>query len=176
MANKVYIATSVDGFIADRDNRLDWLDMIPNPDQSDLGFNDFINGIDAIVMGRNTFDAVMSFGIDWPYIKPVFVWSRSLKGVPSGLEDKVHLIQGTPSQIDEELHRKGYKNLYIDGGLTIQSFLRDDLIDELTLTKLPVLLGGGVPLFDTLPKAFELKLESVNVLLEQLVSIRYVRK
>ena len=81
MANFVYIAQSLDGYIADKNGGLDWLNEIPNPDNSDFGFAEFLNNIDAIVMGRKTFEQVMSFGV-WPYPKPVFVVSTSLKELP----------------------------------------------------------------------------------------------
>ena len=176
MKNIVYIATSIDGYIADRNNKLDWLQMVPNPDNIDTGFDDFLNSIDAIVMGRNTYESVLSMGIEWPYPKPVFVYSRNLKVVPDDLKERVSIIEGTAGEITSELESKGYGRVYIDGGKTIQSFLEADLIDELIITKIPVLLGGGVPLFAALPEHLEFKLVSVDTLLDEMVMIRYRRK
>ena len=80
--NRVFIATSLDGFIADQNGAIDWLHSIPNPEQIDMGYTDFIGGVDAIVMGRNTFEVVCGFDIDWPYEVPVFVLSRTLNTRP----------------------------------------------------------------------------------------------
>ena len=88
MRNVIYIATSLDGFIAAKDGSIDWLMEIPNPEGSDFGFAEFFENIDAVVLGRNTFESVLSFG-QWPYTKPVFVLSNSLKTVPGHLAEKV---------------------------------------------------------------------------------------
>ena len=122
MSNIVYIATSLDGYIADSDGGLDWLQTVPNPHQDDLGFNDFMAGIDALVMGRNTFDVVCGFGGEWPYPKPVFVLSSSLKEIPDEYRDKAELVSGSLDEVVASLHQKGFRNLYIDGGKTVQGF------------------------------------------------------
>lgn len=155
--NKVFIAASIDGYIADKDGKIDWLHAIPNPDHNDMGYNQFISTVDAIVMGRITFETVMGFDMDWPYEIPVFVLSRTLKSVPESLTDKVHLVQGTLDEIAQTIYEQGYSDLYIDGGTTIQGFLKEDLIDQLIITTIPVLLGGGSPLFGSLDQqlAFE---------------------
>ncbi len=176
MANIVYIATSIDGYIADRNNKLDWLEMVPNPEHSDLGFTDFMDRVDALVMGRNTYETVIGFEGEWPYSKPVFVCSHKLREIPEKLKGKVSFIQGSPEEIIEKLNERGYKNIYVDGGRTIQSFLRADMIDEMIISKIPILLGGGTPLFDELPEHREFELVSVDVLLNQIVSIRYRTK
>ncbi|PKL84236.1 MAG: diacylglycerol kinase [Ignavibacteriae bacterium HGW-Ignavibacteriae-3] len=151
MPNIVYIATSIDGFIAKKDGGIDWLFEVPNPDGSDFGFSGFINNIDAIVMGRNTFELALRFG-DWPYNKPVFVLSKTVKSVPNNLEDKVEILNQNPHAIVKELNSRKYFNLYIDGGKTIQEFLKHELIDEIIITRIPILLGEGIPLFDVLNK------------------------
>ena len=151
MPNKVYIAASLDGFIAKKNGSIDWLNEIPNPDGSDYGFNDFMNNIDAIVMGRNTFELVLTFDV-WPYKKPVFVLSRTLQKVSDNLKDKVELINSNPDDAVTLLNSRNYKNLYIDGGITIQKFLRNELIDEIIITRIPILLGRGIPLFAELAK------------------------
>ncbi len=154
MKNIVYIATSLDGYIADKNDGLDWL---PSPDSADFGFDAFMETIDAIVMGKNTFNMVLSFGGEWFYTKPVFVVSSSLKSIPKELEEKVFLIQGSPTKITNLLRKEGFENLYIDGGVTIQNFLKEGLIDELIITTIPILLGGGKPLFGKLDKPLEFK-------------------
>lgn len=176
MANIVYIGMSIDGYIADREGGLGWLEAVPNPDNMDTGFSAFMERIDAVVMGRNTYETVLGFGGEWPYPKPVFVCSRSLREVPERLDQKVFLIQGSPGEITEQLSARGYRELYIDGGMTIQGFLRDDKIDEMIISSIPVLLGGGIPLFADLPEHREFELISTEILLDQIVSTRYRRK
>ena len=172
MNNYVYIAQSLDGYIAGPNGELDWLEEIENPEQSDFGFAAFMDTIDALVMGRNTFEKVLSFGM-WTYEKPVFVASSSLPSLPSSVEGKAFLLKGVPKDMVTTLHEKGYKNLYIDGGAVIQSFLNEDLIDELIVTTVPVLLGEGIPLFGSLPRQAKLKLIGSEVLLNQLVKTHY---
>ena len=111
-----------------------------------------------MIMGRVTFETVLEFGIDWPYEKPVFVLSTTLSELPCELDGKVELISGDLSECVAEIQAKGYENLYIDGGQVVKNFLCADLIDELILTRLPVVLGGGTSLFGEMetPLAFEL--------------------
>ncbi|MCS5491128.1 dihydrofolate reductase family protein [Algoriphagus limi] len=174
--NKVYIGTSLDGFIADKEGGLDWLDSIPNTDQIDMGYGAFMAQVDALVMGRNTFDTVCGFDIDWPYDKPVFVLSHTLKQVPESLQDKVQIVCGSLQEVLEEIRRQGYRRLYIDGGKTIQSFLREDLIDEMTITTIPILLGSGIPLFGELEKPLLFECLSSQIFLGKIVQSHYVRK
>ena len=174
--NCVYIGISLDGYIADRNGGLDWLDMIPNPDQDDMGYYEFMDQIDALVMGRNTFETVCSFDVEWPYSKPVFVLSNSLQQIPETHKGKAHLVHGTLSEVLDHIHKEGHHRLYIDGGATIQSFLKEDLIDEITLTTIPVLLGGGVPLFADLPNHLEFELIKSKVCLNHLVQNHFKRK
>ncbi len=172
MKNYVYIAQSLDGYIAGPNGELDWLEGIDNPEQNDFGFSAFMNTVDALVMGKNTFEKVLSFGM-WPYEKPVFVASGSLSTLPSSLDGKAFLIKGNPKDMVTSLHEKGYANLHIDGGALIQSFLKEDLIDDLIVTTVPVLLGDGIPLFGCLPKQVNLKLLGSEILLSQLVKTHY---
>ena len=146
--NKVFIATSLDGFIADDKGAVDFLYKYPEPPGEDMGYYNFIASIDALLMGRKTFETVLGFGVEWPYTKPVYVWSSTIKSIPSNLIGKVHLVEGALSQVISQLHALNHFNLYIDGGKTIQSFLNEDLIDEMTITTIPILLGGGIPLFN----------------------------
>lgn len=174
--NKVFIARSLDGYIADKKGGLDWLNSVPNPDHLDLGYETFIQSVDAIVMGRATFETVCSFDIEWPYNIPVFVLSKSMLSLPEGFEHKAEIMNGPLSEILELIHKKGYMQLYIDGGVTVQNFLKEDLIDELIITTIPILLGGGIPLFGELPKELEFEhIESV-LYLDALVQDSYRRK
>ena len=176
MTNVVYIATSLDGYIADRDGGLDWLQSIPNPDNLDFGWTDFMARIDAVVMGRNTFEKVCGFDCGWPYRKPVFVLSNALKTIPAEYEGKADVIGGALPEVLKKLHRKGYRQLYIDGGVTVQSFLKEDLIDEMVITVMPILLGGGIPLFGDLPGRMAFEHIRTRVFLNAMVQTHYRRR
>lgn len=173
MPNIVYIATSLDGYIADKDGGLDWLNATPNPDNQDFGWSVFMDRIDALVMGRNTFETVCSFGGEWPYLKPVFVLSNSLTEIPQAYSDKAELVSGPIAAVVDTLNAKGYSSLYIDGGKTIQSFLEADLIDELIITQIPTLLGGGVPLYGQLTEPLAYEFVNTTVHLKALVQSHY---
>lgn len=175
MANIVYIATSLDGYIADKNGNLDWLHSVPNPDGSDFGFHQFMERVDALVMGRNTFDTVCEFDCEWPYSKPVFVISNSLKTIPDDYQDKAFLVKGDLKSIVADLNGRGFKELYIDGGITVQNFLAQDLIDEMIITTIPVVLGGGSSLFGDLPSPINFKLKQSEVLVNAVVKSHYIR-
>ncbi len=174
--NIVFLGKSIDNYIAGKNGELDWLDMIPNPDQLDMGYNALMDEIDAIVMGSTSFKTVLSFDIDWPYLKPVFVLSHSIKEIPENLKNKVMLLSGTETAILETIHSKGYNTLYIDGGNVVQNFLKQDLIDELRLTTIPIVLGDGIPLFDVLPKSLKFEHVKTEVFYNQIVQSCYKRK
>jgi dihydrofolate reductase len=175
MTNSVYIATSLDGYIADKNGSVEWLESVPNPDGHDMGFHAFMNRVDALIMGRNTFEMVLSFGVDWPYAKPVIVLSHQLTDIPSGYEDKITLMKGPLPDILSTLNAKGLHNFYIDGGKTIQQFLNQDLIDEMIITTFPMLLGGGSLLFGELETPMTFKHLKTEALLGALVQNHYVR-
>ena len=174
MSNIVYIATSLDGYIARKDGNLDWLMEIPNPDNSDYGFQSFINGIDGILMGRITFETIVGFN-QWPYTKPVFILSNKLVSLPDGYQERAKIVNGEIKDILRSLRRKGIENLYIDGGKTIQSFLKQDLIDELIITRVPIILGSGFPLFVDMDIEIKFKLIDTEILNEDLVKSTYKR-
>lgn len=174
--NFAFVAASIDGFIADKDGGIDWLQSVPNPEQSDLGYNDFIKQMDAIIMGRNTFETVCGFDIDWPYTIPVFVLSNSLKEVPVDYVKNALLVKGSLSEILDQIHKKGHNQLYIDGGATIQSFLKEELVDELIITTIPIVLGDGIPLFSKLNQSITLDLVSSKVFNKHLVQSHYRKK
>ncbi|MBP0903256.1 dihydrofolate reductase family protein [Mariniflexile gromovii] len=174
--NSVFIATSIDGYIADKNGGIDWLHSIPNPNNDDMGYVEFTNRIDALVMGRTTFETVLGFDIDWPYSIPVFVLSNQLKEIPETHKGKAFLVKGTMTEILEQIHKKGFEKLYIDGGTTIMSFLKEDLIDEMILTTIPVLLGGGSSLFTELPKKLNFELIGTKTYLNQITQHHYKRK
>ena len=174
MAYYVYIATSLDGFIATVDGGIDWLNDIPNPEQSDYGYSEFNSGIDALVMGRGTFEKVLTFG-DWPYEKPVYVLSNSMTEVPEHVAGKAEIIRGDFSEQIKQLNEIGHGNLYIDGGKVIQSFLNEDLIDEMIITIVPILLGDGIPLFGKLDHNLKFKHKKTEIYNNSLVKSHYMR-
>ncbi|WP_343558731.1 dihydrofolate reductase family protein [Sphingobacterium sp.] len=173
--NKVFIATSLDGYIADRNGEIDWLLSLPNPENDDMGYKEFIAQIDALIMGRNTFEVVCGFDT-WYYEKHVFVLSNSMTEIPANFRDKATLVKGNLNDILDEIHEKGYHNLYIDGGKTIQSFLKEDRIDEMIITLIPYLLGGGISLFGDLTKTLEFEAVDTKIFLNTIVQNHFVRK
>lgn len=175
MSNIVYIASSLDGYIARKDGNIDWLMEYPNPDNSDFGFSAFMERIDGILMGRVTFETVLSFG-QWPYTKPVFVLSNTLKELPHEYSNIAEVVHGDLPGIIDSLNSKGIKHLYIDGGKTIHSFLELDLIDELIITRTPILLGSGIPLFANMEREIRFELTSTEILTKDMVKSTYTKK
>src|SRR5271168_4662241 len=154
MTVSVFIGTSVDGFIARPNGDLDFL---PEGGGEPHGYDEFIASIDALVIGRHTFETVLAFP-EWPYGKKrvVVLSSRPLdfSSVPSGA---VEQLAGPPADIVYHLATRGVHNLHIDGGITIQLFLRAGLIKRLIITRVPVLIGDGIPLFGSLPQDIRLQ-------------------
>lgn len=173
--NIVYIAKSIDGYIAGVNGELEWLNSIPNPENNDMGFVSLIKEIDAIVMGRTTFETVCNFGGEWPYSKQLFVLSNSLSQIPEQFKDKATLLKGSLQDILTIIHEKGYHVLYIDGGKTVQNFLKEDLIDTLIISTLPIVLGNGIPLFGTIPNSLNFNHLKTEVFLNQIVQSHYER-
>lgn len=148
MNASVFIATSVDGFIARANGGIDWL---PPGGGEEHGYDAFIATVDALVIGRNTFETVLSFDT-WPYgPKPVFVLTSRPLPVPAPPGAVIDRMSGDPREIVSLLAARGVRHIYVDGGITIQRFLRAGLIQRLTITRVPVLLGDGIPLFGALP-------------------------
>lgn len=174
--NKVFIATSLDGYIADKDGGIEWLDTFPEINTIDSGYESFTANIDALLMGRSTFEKVLSFDIPWPYTKPVFVASNSLTSLPKDLSEKVWIVNGPLNSMLKEIHNKGYNKLYIDGGRLIQNMLQEDLIDEMVITVIPILLGGGIPLFGELKNRLVFECKETNLYIDKIVQNLYIRR
>jgi dihydrofolate reductase len=156
MRASVYIATSVDGFIAREDGSIDWLPVGDSNSAEDYGYQDFINSVDALVMGRNTYELIRSFD-PWPYgDKPVIVLTTRPLEIPEDLSHTVTIMSGSPVEIVQGLAERGYKHLYIDGGKTIQDFIREGMIQTLIITRIPLLIGSGLPLFGAVPNDIKL--------------------
>jgi dihydrofolate reductase len=142
----VFIATSLDGYIARKDGTLDWL-ILPG-DTEDYGYTPFIKDIDGIIMGRGSYEAVSGFD-PWPYDRPVLVLSRQLAGTepPEALRGRVSFSDLPPRAAMDLLGRQGAERVYVDGGQIVQAFLRDGLIADMVITRIPVLIGEGRSLF-----------------------------
>ncbi len=156
MKISVYIATSLDGFIARKDGGLDWLPP-GSEGNEDYGYAEFISTVDHIVMGRNSFEKVLTFG-EWPYDKKVIVLTSRDLTLPPELAGKVEPLHLSPRELAHEMDIRGAKGIYLDGGITIQKFLREGLVNELTITTIPILIGEGLPLFDAVGKDIKLEL------------------
>jgi dihydrofolate reductase len=171
----VFIATSLDGFIARRDGRIDWLDQVNAalPPGEDCGYHAFMASVDALVLGRRTYEQVLTFGA-WPYgDKPVVVLSRQALDFPAHVPPSVTVSAGTPAELVARLTAQGARRLYVDGGVTIQRFLAAGLLDELIVTVVPVLLGEGRPLFGPVPHDLALALVETRTFPGGLVQSHY---
>ncbi|MGH7515665.1 MAG: dihydrofolate reductase family protein [Gemmatimonadales bacterium] len=170
MNTSVFVGVSVDGFIARADGALDWL---PAGGGEEHGYEAFMASVDALVIGRKTYDTVLGFD-PWPYgDKPVFVLStRPLDPAPAGAV--VARMSGEPAEIVSQLAARGFRHAYVDGGITIQRFLRAGLIERLVVTRVPVLIGTGIPLFGDLPDDIRLGHVATRQYATGLVQSEYV--
>lgn len=153
MRASVFVGTSLDGFIARANGDLDFL---PPGGGEPHGYDEFMATVDALVIGRKTYDTVLSFQA-WPYSeKPVFVLStKKLAPAPPGA--RVEHVSGAPTEVVAQLSSRGIQHIYVDGGVTIQGFLRAGLIQRLIITRVPVLIGSGIPLFGAISHDIRLK-------------------
>jgi dihydrofolate reductase len=170
MRCSVYIAVSVDGFIARKDDGLDWLTRVEVPGE-DYGYKAFSDTVDVLVMGRRTYEVCLRFP-EWPYSgqrKRVIVLSRSAPELRHADE----IFAGTPEELVKRLASEGVQRAYIDGGAVIRSFLGAGLIDDLTLSVIPVLLGRGIPLFGPEIPDHHLEVEESRAFPSGLVQTHY---
>jgi dihydrofolate reductase len=174
MKTFVYIGISLDGFIAKTDGNIDWLVQFESQEVTD-SYLEYMSQIDAIVIGRGTFEKVLSFPI-WPYNKKVFVLSNSVKLVPDSIKESVTILAMKPRELLDFLSNLGFSNIYIDGGNVIQGFLKEDCIDEMIITTVPVLIGSGISLFGSLENDLSFIHKSTDVYSNGLVKSRYKRK
>jgi len=166
----VFIGTSLDGFIARTDGALDFL---PPGGGEPHGYEEFMTSVDALVIGRHTYETVLAFET-WPYgEKPIFVLSsRPLAPAPAGAI--MEHLAGAPSEILAQLGARGLRHVYVDGGITIQQFLRAGLIQRLIITRVPVLIGEGIPLFGPLAHDIQLQPVATRQYASGLVQSEYV--
>lgn len=170
----IYCGASLDGFIARPDGDIEWLHRseYSTSEKAGLSYEAFISTVDTLVMGRNTFEKVLTFA-QWPYEVPVVVLSTRTIDIPPHLEGKVRQKASPPLELVEELAGEGKRHLYVDGGITIQRFLQARLIHEITVTYLPILLGAGISLFGSTGIETPLKLLEVTPFSNGLVQVRY---
>lgn len=153
MKVSVFIGTSVDGFIARQNGSYDFL---PEGGGEPHGYDEFMASVDTVVMGRKTFEAVLALPA-WPYHGKNVVVLSSRPVDFSGVRTEIQHMAGSPAAIVATLAAKGARHLYVDGGITIQRFLRDGLVQCLIITRVPVLIGEGIPLFGSLPRDLQLR-------------------
>ncbi len=183
----VYMGSSLDGFIARSDGSIDWLDF-DSPDErgnddsgadesvpEDYGFAEFMESVDLLLMGRHTFEVLLTFD-EWVYgDTPVMVLSSTLgpEAVPARFEGKVSITSGEPEEILEDLAEKGVQHVYVDGGITVQEFIAAGLIDEITIGIIPILIGDGIPLFGPLEGDVGLQHIATRSFPSGLVQVKY---
>ena len=174
MKVSVYIATSIDGFIARSDGDIEWLNSSTNIiENENYGYKEFMDSVDVLVMGRHSFEKVLTFG-DWPYAnKRVIVMSHRAVDIPTHLASTVEASSFNPSKLLIDLGKQAVKHVYVDGGKTIQSFLCAGLVDELRITTIPILIGNGIPLFGSLNQDIILEHLSTQAYSNGLVQNRY---
>jgi len=153
MEVSVFVGTSLDGFIARSDGALDFL---PPGGGEPHGYDEFIATVDALVIGRKTYETVLAFD-SWPYDgKRVIVLStRKLADPPDGVE--VEQMSGRPHEIVAQLSASGIKHIYVDGGITVQRFLQSGLVQRIVITRVPILIGEGIPLFGSVTSDIPLR-------------------
>jgi dihydrofolate reductase len=160
MKTSVYVAASLDGFIARENGDIDWLDESGEESGEDYGYKKFMDTIDCIVMGRITYEKALMFR-EWPYhATPVVVLSSHPLHIPERLIGCIETMSCSPNEVITRLTKRGAKHLYIDGGKTIQEFLAPGLINRLIITRIPVLIGKGIALFG--PLSHDVKLRHIE--------------
>ena len=168
----LYIAESLDGFIAKEDNDISWLSIVEKTNE-DYGYNDFVNTIDTVIMGRKTYEKVLSFGIEFPHkFKKCYVLSRTLEGT----NENVQFYDGNINGLIKILKSESGKSIFVDGGAeVVREFRNENLIDEYIISIIPVLLGKGIRLFKDADMENKLKLIESKVFDSGLVQLRYER-
>ena len=187
----VYMGSSLDGFIARKDGGIDWLEF-ESPDErstddsgtdsgaddsgyEDYGFAEFMESVDMLLMGRHTFELVLTFD-EWVYGDThLTVLSNTLgpEAIPARMEGRVSITSGDPAEILEELAERGVQHVYVDGGITVQAFIAAGLIDEITIGLVPVLIGDGIPLFGPLDGDVRLEHIGTRSFPSGLVQVKY---
>ena len=181
MKCSVYIATSVDGYIAMPDGGVDWLHTMGNLEadlgSEDMGWQSFIESVDCMIMGRKSMEAIANMNLtpeQWPYgDMKIVVLSRTVTIPPTSFHGETEMYSGDIRQLIKDLDARGYKHAYIDGGETITSFIELGLINEMTITQVPVLLGDGIALFGKVNRQVKLEKPVVLAFSNEFVQVKY---
>ena len=172
----LYIASSIDGYIAGPKGELDWLNAIEAPKKGDYGYSELLNRTDTIIMGRKTYDMIIGFGIDWPYPNhKSYVITTDTNYVASS--PKTEVIDTDINELVSQLKLNNKKDIWLmGGGQLIVHFLKESLLDEMILTSVPVMLGKGIPLFPSNEKSSNWSLSKSEVFDTGLVNNTYTVK
>ncbi|TKF21792.1 dihydrofolate reductase [Vibrio genomosp. F6] len=182
MKCSVYIATSLDGFIAKNDGSVDWLHTAGNPnadmgDQADMGFAKFMASVDCLIMGRKCMEMISSMDLtpeQWPYGDTrIIVLSNTIKQAPDNMKQYVEMYSGDLNALISKLESEGHHHAYVDGGNTIQAFLNKQLINEITITRAPLLLGEGIPLFGETANVIKLEQAQATAFANDFIQVKY---
>lgn len=163
----IYIAASIDGYIARTDNSLDWMDCVGGYDE-DYGFKKHLNSVDGLIIGRKTYEVATTVPDPYPG-KHVVVLSKSLDSVREGME----LYKGDLLALVNKLQSQGIKHIWVDGGVTISQFLSLHMVDTMTISVIPKILGSGIPLFNVINKEIPCKVISSKSYPSGLVQMQY---
>ncbi|MFZ9956896.1 MAG: dihydrofolate reductase family protein [Flavobacteriales bacterium] len=171
----LYIATSLDGYIARPDGNLDWLTSIPSPQTGDYGYADLLNRIGAIIMGRLTYDEVIGFGGEWPY-KGFDTYVVSNNKNLEIKSDDTYLLHGNIKDFVTKLKAKAEKDIWLVGGSQLlTTFINDEILDEMIITIIPKIIGDGIPLFTNKTKETNWKLVDTKSFDTGVVNLTYVK-
>jgi dihydrofolate reductase len=182
MKCSVFIATSVDGMIARKDGSVEWLHTAGNShadmgNGADMGFAEYLSSVDCMIMGRKCMEVISNMNLSpdqWPYGNlHIIVLSNTLKSVPVNMEGKVELYSGDITKLIAQLESEGFHHAYIDGGTTIQGFLKLKLINEITITRAPIILGEGIPLFGPIERDIKLTESKAGAFPNDFVQVKY---
>jgi dihydrofolate reductase len=185
MKCSAFIATSVDGFISNKDGNIEWLHTAGNGkeikgENADMGLNDYLSSVDCMIMGRKCMEMISSMNLtpeQWFYGNlKIIVLSNTIKIAPENLKNKIEMYSGNLLKLTSKLESQGYKHAYIDGGSTIQNFINLRLINEITITKAPVLLGSGIPLFGSINKDIKLEKAKAIAFENDFIQVKYKLK
>lgn len=163
----IYIASSIDGYIARKDESLDWLDRVGGYDE-DYGFKKFLSSIDGLIIGRKTYEVATTVADPYPG-KKVVILSQTLKEVKENME----LYSGDLIQLLSKMYKEGIKHIWVDGGVTLSQFLASRIVDTMTVSIIPIVLGDGIPLFNTMNQEIPCRLISSKSYPSGLVQISY---
>lgn len=169
----LYIATSLDGFIARPNGNLDWLTSFPQPETGDYGYDDLLKSIGTIIMGRKTYDEILAFGIEWPYAKyNTYIVTKNKHYNPTTPNTFV-LNENLSASIHEQ-KRKSNKDIWlVGGGRLVTAFINENILDKMIISKVPILLGEGIPLFANKPKETKWTLVNTQTFNTGLVNLTY---